>query len=204
MAGAAECSFPFRTRPRDSSKRRQESRDQSSVTRSEGKHVVFDVQNSRGTSAVTRYVFVLVAITCALAMPAARACKPLVPEERVRAFVAVEQPPNAIIFSGKVIAVNQQRQANGIVVTDTVLQPTKWWTGFHSGLIVVRTTSSTGSPCPDLGVLHASVGEQWLILGWVRNSIVESWVELGTGLSLGNGSIPGGMDRELRRAKVAL
>jgi hypothetical protein len=146
--------------------------------------------------------FVLVVITYTFATPAVQACKPLVPEERVREFVAIEQPPNTIIFTGEVISVDQRRTADGIVVTDTALQPTNWWRGFHQGLVVVRTTTSTGSPCPDLGVLHASVGEQWLILGWVRNSIVESWVELGTGLSLEHGSIPGGMDQELRRAMV--
>lgn len=148
--------------------------------------------------------FVLVALTYAFAIPAAQACKPLLPEERVRVFAEIEQPPNTIIFTGKVVSVNQRQTADGIVVTDTALQPTNWWRGFHEGLVVVRTTTSTGSPCPDLGVLRASVGEQWLILGWVRNSIVESWVELGTGLSLENGDIPGGMDQELRRVKIRL
>lgn len=150
-----------------------------------------------------KHSLVLIVIACALAAPVAHACKPLVPEDGVREFVATKQPPSAIIFTGKVVSVNEKRQADGSVVTETTLQPTKWWMHFHNGAVVVRTTHSAMSPCPDIGVLHAGVGEQWLVSGWIHNTVAGPWGELGAGMRLERGRLPGSIEQELRRVKAS-
>jgi len=87
-------------------------------------------------------------------------------------------------------------------VTDTWLQPTKWWRGYLDGLVVVRTIISIKSPCPGLGRLDANVGEQRLILGVVRNTITESWVQFGEGVLLNRGHIPVETEQELRQMAI--
>ena len=145
----------------------------------------------------------LVVIACALVAPAAQACKPLVPAERIREFVATPQTSSAIIFTGKVVSVNEKRQTDGAVVIETTLQPTQWWMHFHNGPVVVRTTSLAMSPCPDFGVLHAGAGEQWLVSGWLHNTVAGSWVELSAGMRLENGRLPGNIKQELLRVRAA-
>ena len=147
--------------------------------------------------------FALIVIACMLIAPAAWACKPLLPQDQIHNFVAA-QPHDGIIFTGKVISVKEQRRADGDVVTETTLQPAQWWMGFREGPVVIRTISSSRSPCPDLGVLHARPGEQWLIAGWNRYSLIESSVELGAGMRLENGRLPRDIEQALRRAKAAV
>lgn len=149
-----------------------------------------------------RRAFAWIAIVGAFAVPTAWACTPVPQEMRVRDFITGTQPPNAVIFTGKVISVSKHLRADGTVVTDTWLQPTKWWRGYLAGLVVVRSIISTKSPCPGLGRLDASVGEQRLILGVVRNTITESWVQFGEGVLLNRGHIPVETEQELRQMAI--
>lgn len=150
-----------------------------------------------------RISLALIAAACALVLPVAQACKPLIPAEQIREFITTAQPSNAIVFTGKVVSVKERRQADGGVITETMLLPTTWWMNFHSGAVVVRTTTSARSPCPDIGVLHAMVGEKWLISGWLHDTAGGSWAELGGGMRLKDGRLPSHLEQKLRRLKAA-
>lgn len=145
----------------------------------------------------------LAVIVFGLTAPFAYACKPLVPAAQIRAFVAVAQPPDAVVFAGEVISVKRNLQGNGDSVTSTTVRPLKWWMGFRDGLMVIRTTTSASVPCPNLGVLNASVGEKWLVGGSVHNTLAGAWVELRASMRLDDGRLPSDVERELRRIKVA-
>jgi hypothetical protein len=148
---------------------------------------------------VRRNTFALIAVACALFMQGAHACSPVVPQERIRQFIMTEQPSDLIVFVGKVVSVNEQRQADEYVVTETTLRPTKWWIGFRDGLVVVRTVTSVRSPCAGIGELNASVGGQWLIAGRTHYAVTGSWVELADGMQIEDGRIPRGLEQELRQ-----
>ena len=135
--------------------------------------------------------------------PFAYACKPLVPADQIREFVAVARPLDAVLFTGEVISVKRNLGTNGDVVTSTTVRPLKWWMGFRDGPMVIRTTTSASVPCPDLGLPNGSVGEKWLIGGSVHNTLTEAWVERRVSMRLDDGRLPNNVEWELRRIKVA-
>lgn len=141
-------------------------------------------------------------IVFGLAAPFAHACKPLVPADQIRGFIAVARPLDSVIITGEVISVKQDLRTNGDVVTSTTVRPMKWWMGFGDGPMVIRTTAVASAPCADLGALNANVGEKWLIGGSVHHTLAGTWVELHASMRLDDGRLPGSVERELRRVEA--
>ncbi|WP_281849251.1 hypothetical protein [Dyella sp. GSA-30] len=149
-----------------------------------------------------KYVICLIVSSCALVVPAANACKPLLPKDQVREFVMAAQPPDTAILTGVVTAVKEDHQADGRVITDTMVRPIKWWMGVREDLVIVRTTVLAGSPCPNLTSLNANVGERWLLGGLIRHASSGSWLEPRASMRLDHGHLPIDVEKQLRRINV--
>ena len=137
-------------------------------------------------------------------VPAAGACHLVHHPDPVRDFLRERRlvpPSSAVVFSGKVISVSEDRNADGDRNRSIAVEPTRWWIGNGHGPVVVRSvTPSLVPPCGPPPPLEAKAGERWLIFGTVRDGWVEPDTDSRLSLRLLHGRVPSATQRALRAA----